>query len=186
MKTARLVPLALFVLVLFSIAPASASLILYVDAATKEVYFSGSDTGTANPTAGADFIFPWNSGTGTVYSQIILDPSALEVSVLSLNKHRLEIMTGESGKITAFFALPDDPNGPFTVTGTGTRSSYATLDAPHQTLLEGFAGPLTSLTTFSDMQIQHTSAVPEPSTYALLCISLGVVGYARRKLKMEN
>jgi PEP-CTERM motif len=26
------------------------------------------------------------------------------------------------------------------------------------------------------------SAVPEPSTYALLCISLGVVGYARRKM----
>lgn len=28
----------------------------------------------------------------------------------------------------------------------------------------------------------NTSAVPEPSTYALLCISLGVVGYARRKM----
>ena len=26
------------------------------------------------------------------------------------------------------------------------------------------------------------AAVPEPSTYALLCISLGVVGYARRKM----
>jgi len=36
------------------------------------------------------------------------------------------------------------------------------------------------------MEIQHTSAVPEPSTYALLCISLGVVGFVRRKLKMEN
>ncbi len=36
-----------------------------------------------------------------------------------------------------------------------------------------------------------TSAVPEPSTYFLLCIGLGAVGYARRKLKygqlrMEN
>jgi hypothetical protein len=30
------------------------------------------------------------------------------------------------------------------------------------------------------------SAVPEPSTYALLCISLGVVGFVRRKMKMEN
>ena len=27
-----------------------------------------------------------------------------------------------------------------------------------------------------------TTAVPEPSTYALLCIALGVVGYARRKM----
>ncbi len=32
----------------------------------------------------------------------------------------------------------------------------------------------------------NATAVPEPSTYALLCISLGVVGYARRKLKMKN
>lgn len=29
----------------------------------------------------------------------------------------------------------------------------------------------------------NPSAVPEPSTYALLCISLGVVGFARRKMK---
>ena len=28
------------------------------------------------------------------------------------------------------------------------------------------------------------SAVPEPSTYALLCISLGVVGYARKKMRI--
>jgi hypothetical protein len=32
----------------------------------------------------------------------------------------------------------------------------------------------------------NASAVPEPSTYALLCIGLGVVGFVRRKLKMEN
>lgn len=47
MKLTRLVPVALLVLALFSIAPASASVILHVDAATKEVYFTGSDTGTA-------------------------------------------------------------------------------------------------------------------------------------------
>jgi proteic killer suppression protein len=28
--------------------------------------------------------------------------------------------------------------------------------------------------------------VPEPSTYFLLCIGLGAVGYARRKLRMIN
>ena len=30
------------------------------------------------------------------------------------------------------------------------------------------------------------TTTPEPSTYALLCISLGVVGYARRKLRIKN
>ena len=34
--------------------------------------------------------------------------------------------------------------------------------------------------------MQLSSFVPEPSTYALLCISLGVVGFVRRKLRIEN
>ena len=182
MKTARLVPLALLVLALFAIAPASASVILHVDAATKEVYFTGSDTGTAIESAGSDFYFQWDSGTGTDNSQIQLSAAALEVSsALGLYKYNLNIMTGETGRIQAFFAFPYDPGGPFTATGTGVRVSYATIDAPHQALLESFAGPLTS-TTFSPMDIQHTSAVPEPSTYALLCISLGVVGFVRKKM----
>ena len=32
------------------------------------------------------------------------------------------------------------------------------------------------------LRLDGTSAVPEPSTYALLCISLGVVGYARKRM----
>ena len=40
---------------------------------------------------------------------------------------------------------------------------------------------------WSGFQLQSaTAAVPEPSTYALLCISLGVVGVARKKLKIVN
>ena len=35
------------------------------------------------------------------------------------------------------------------------------------------------------LNINNASAVPEPSTYALLCISLGVVGYARKRMKKE-
>ncbi len=38
-----------------------------------------------------------------------------------------------------------------------------------------------SYVTF-DTSFGATTAVPEPSTYALLCISLGVVGYARRRM----
>ena len=38
-------------------------------------------------------------------------------------------------------------------------------------------------TGVSTITFYTPSAVPEPSTYALLCISLGVVGFARKKLK---
>ena len=54
--------------------------------------------------------------------------------------------------------LTNDPNG-FAMTVSVTPSGGT----------EAYYGP-------------NTSAVPEPSTYALLCISLGVVGYAKRKM----
>jgi hypothetical protein len=44
---------------------------------------------------------------------------------------------------------------------------------------------LSNLTLGSAIQtaeLTGASAVPEPSTYALLCISLGVVGYARKRM----
>ena len=42
--------------------------------------------------------------------------------------------------------------------------------------------PATSDSYSAAAAIQSASAVPEPSTYALLCISLGVVGFARKRL----
>ena len=48
-----------------------------------------------------------------------------------------------------------------------------------------FAGLLTAQYNSQDALASVTvnaSAVPEPSTYALLCISLGVIGYARKKM----
>ncbi len=36
------------------------------------------------------------------------------------------------------------------------------------------------------MQLTQANVVPEPTTYALLCLSLGVVGLARRKLRITN
>ena len=40
-----------------------------------------------------------------------------------------------------------------------------------------------SLTGSVTVSYDYTpNSVPEPSTYALLCISLGVVGYARKRM----
>ena len=88
---------------------------------------------------------------------------------------------------------------PSSVIGMQRKTGYANGTTNNfYTVTEGF----TALDTFRnnvanysvnassfptlDISFGETSAVPEPSTYALLCISLGVVGYARRKLKMEN
>jgi PEP-CTERM motif len=36
-----------------------------------------------------------------------------------------------------------------------------------------------------NMKIEGTAAVPEPSTYALFCIGLGMFGYARKRMNKE-
>jgi hypothetical protein len=41
---------------------------------------------------------------------------------------------------------------------------------------------ITAGTATPTAEITNASAVPEPSTYALLCISLGVVGFVRKKM----
>ena len=54
---------------------------------------------------------------------------------------------------------------------------------------DSFPGLLTAQYNSQDALASVTvsaSAVPEPSTYALLCISLGVVGYARRKMGKQG
>ncbi len=46
---------------------------------------------------------------------------------------------------------------------------------------------ITPTVSFQMKLVSSPAAVPEPSTYALLCISLGVVGYARRRItKIEK
>ena len=50
----------------------------------------------------------------------------------------------------------------------------------------GSSATALSLYGISEVLTVQTSAVPEPSTYALFCISLGVVGFARRKMGKQG
>jgi len=93
------------------------------------------------------------------------------------------------------------PNASFSLAGGSGASnnnllnSLATYPADgNWTIAPGQTGTLTA-TGFSGVEMAqlHTltfdilaNPVPEPSTYALLCISLGVVGYARRKSRKNN
>ena len=73
------------------------------------------------------------------------------------------------GAVNGTFPTPDPTYG-FTVLKPNVASDDGTD-------WSNMYGPVTSY----DMAI-GPAAVPEPSTYALLCISLGVVGYARKKM----
>ena len=64
----------------------------------------------------------------------------------------------------------------YSSSGTGFPSDYSYFNNG------SWVGPTQPF--FEEMRIiaSGPSAVPEPSTYALLCISLGVVGYARKRM----
>ena len=69
---------------------------------------------------------------------------------------------------------------------TGQATLAAGQHTAYMTLYDygGFTGALIGPSTFeySGPAPPDFNPVPEPSTYALLCISLGVVGYARKKM----
>jgi hypothetical protein len=97
---------------------------------------------------------------------------------------------------TAYSLILYSPSGQFGVqrhTGylNGTTNNYYTVSdgfVALDTFRSNSANYTNNTNSYPtlDFSFGAATAVPEPSTYALLCISLGVVGFVRRKLKMEN
>ena len=73
---------------------------------------------------------------------------------------------------------------------SGTESASDSRNAWRFTTADGLQDAASKRGYLSALAVRpgqlETSAVPEPSTYALLCISLGVVGYARRKMGKQG
>ena len=82
------------------------------------------------------------------------------------------LATGDKVNISTAAQVTVDPG--FTL-GTGVTYTFgSSFTYPSTTLIPGSYGFGTNM--------ESASAVPEPSTYALLCISLGVVGFVRRRM----
>ena len=66
--------------------------------------------------------------------------------------------------------------------GSGSGGGFPSNESSYNNNVHTWSPP--SLTSTPQIMIINASAtaVPEPSTYALLCISLGVVGFARKKM----
>ena len=110
---------------------------------------------------------------------MVLGPTTLYAAAIAPNgDFQNNYISGISSAPTPVF----DPLNPTpTVLVSDTTYAQGTLVFGGDTL-SNLGGGTKGLTA----QVSNASAVPEPSTYALLCISLGVVGYARRKMKMEK
>ena len=110
----------------------------------------------ASPVSNPILLINWLS-TGDSF-----DFGALNFSLLGANK-----VSRSSNIVYADGASADSPNEGFALQFNGTFNSLAFN-------YSGIGTPSVGFTV--------ATSVPEPSTYALLCISLGVVGFARKKM----
>lgn len=165
---------------------AHAQLVLNVDSDSQTFWFTGSDTGTPTDIGSADIV-RWTAGSGSQDSHDITTAGLLNGSPGDVSDFHLYISGANGDKI--FFRIEFDAPGETTLTGTGSSFAFDygnSLSSFKGALLEDLS--LTSIptweqdNTFSAISVNHISAVPEPSTYALLAslFALGFTGARRR------
>jgi hypothetical protein len=160
----------------------------------RYIYDPGAQYGNYNATSGltvaaltvivSGSATPQANGTFTLadFDGVLFDTSPAGVN-LALQLVGQATVNGTWGTNVAIPLSGDPLPPPQSYTGDFQIFSPAAGWAPYGTnpyeLTTG-GGEAMQLTSFAP------TAVPEPSTYALLCISLGVVGYARRRMKDEG
>lgn len=157
----------------------SAQLVLNIDTAAQELWFTGSDTG--NTTATAVVWFSGSSGTGT--SSVSTPENLVTFSsfYFSRNPRMFAYNTGNQ-VVFAFDSTGSESS--LTLTGTGTKISYAGFDAGAITNLESQTNIpfFNGATGFSDISVS-VSAVPEPGSFALFLglATFGFLNFRRRR-----
>ncbi len=97
-------------------------------------------------------------------------------------------LVGFSNQYANWLAVPNGYTSgtPFTADSTWAKWNNATIASLGLTSGSTYTWTWGSGATADSLTLNvNATAVPEPSTYALLCISLGVVGYARKKMAVK-
>jgi PEP-CTERM motif len=105
---------------------------------------------------------------GTHYFAGIASASGDAQNLLTFSSDNPSPVIDTQNPAPTFFAVDGSSVGGTLTFGTDTISTINIVNTP------------------STLQINYSNAVPEPSTYALLCLSLGVVGYARKKMNKSR
>jgi len=155
---------------------------------TDKFVFSGSFAANVGTTAGGFYVFGVNRGAGTAGFAANGLPNVLFDSVVIFNQDGSARITGTSpatllppGSIQINGAtITGEIDGAFLPSTGFAKTAYTWNLWPRDGTLTGFAA-------ISDFAPNSTNAavavVPEPSTYALLALGLGALGWRARKAR---
>ncbi len=162
-------------------------IIMNIDSVNKQVWFTGSATGTPGDNAGIKEI-SWSANTinpGTVFSDVFNPNFSWSGNVPVFESYVLHMSTGGGNRLslTARF----DTFASTTLTAGGTKFSYGAFNAANKSLLDGMAQnggaiPVDFGVGFPAIQVNGITAVPEPSSILLTSL-VGVGFFVRRRGK---
>lgn len=159
-----------------SLAPASAQLLLTVDAAAKTISFSGSDSGA--PTGGTA---RWSGGSGASTVPEVSLTNLFDTSGNFLDARSTRLRVFESGGLGLNLDFVFGSN-PATVTGNGNTQGYSTIfTEAEQAILEASDGNVMSLAVGTGWSSINVEVVPEPATGLLFGLGAAALLLRRRR-----
>jgi len=158
---------------------ACAQLTLHLDTTAKELWFTGTDTGTAVKWGIETFYtISWAAGTGSAGSVGASSITATEISLAGNTYYGSlpsQVYTYSAPSSVVSVRLWLNHSSETTLAGTGSKISYATWGAENRANLESYIGSVLPLQYGSELG--DLAVVPEPGPYALIA-GLGLVGFA--------
>lgn len=164
-------------------------LTLHIDTINKEFWHSGFDDVTGNTSGDVGWNFTSVGTVGDTPDLTSLGATvSLDVGMLDSTYPHFNFGSALGGLIRFVVGTNNTNFGAFTVTGTGTKLSYASLDATNLAAFESLIGKthdsVAGGTAGLDNYTVQSAAIPEPTTLTLIGIGsclMGGAGWRRRR-----
>lgn len=167
--------------------PSFGQLILNIDAAQTEVYFTGSDSGQTDPDSGSgDGIVFWTLGTiGGPAQEIGPIGPAFNVEsgpgiIRPVFITALDVVDGTFGQ-TLNLILNFSARGAYSISGNSSPVSYSNLTVDNQAYLESLDGQNMTVLSGTGWDNVEINVIPEPASALLFGLGAAAIVLGRRQ-----